>query len=143
MVGTGLGGAAACIDTHATGGSGGLYSTADDMARWLRHAIADPDGVLAVSHAVYRQRQALDAAIGFDEAGAMAGLALGWVSVAAAGAHPALLAKSGGGAGFMSYVAFAPGRDVGLFVAVNRADFGMFKGLTDQANALIATLATR
>ena len=32
----------------------------------------------------------------------MAGLGLGWVSVAAQGIHPALLAKSGGGAGFMT-----------------------------------------
>ena len=52
----------------------------------------------------------------------MAGLGLGWVSVAAQGIHPALLAKSGGGAGFMSYIAFAPGRDTGVFVAVNRVD---------------------
>ena len=73
----------------------------------------------------------------------MAGLGLGWVFVAADGARPALLTKSGGGAGFMSYLAFAPGRDVGVFVAVNRVDFSMFQVLTGGANALIATLATR
>jgi D-alanyl-D-alanine-carboxypeptidase/D-alanyl-D-alanine-endopeptidase len=73
----------------------------------------------------------------------MAGLGLGWVSVAAQGIHPALMAKSGGGAGFMSYIAFAPGRNVGIFVAVSRVDFGMFSGLTETANALIANLVTR
>lgn len=143
MVGSGLGGAVACVDTHATDGSGGLYSTGDDMARWLRHNIADPNGKLALSHAVYRQRQALQAAIGFDEGGPMAGLGLGWVTVAANGIHPMLIAKSGAGAGFMSYIAFAPGRDVGLFVAMNRVDFAMFYGMTKTANAIIASLATR
>jgi serine-type D-Ala-D-Ala carboxypeptidase/endopeptidase len=53
------------------------------------------------------------------------------------------VAKSGGGAGFMSHIAFAPGRNVGLFVVVNRVDFRMFRGLTESANALIATLVTR
>jgi serine-type D-Ala-D-Ala carboxypeptidase/endopeptidase len=53
------------------------------------------------------------------------------------------VAKSGGGVGFMSYVAFAPGRDVGLFVAVNRVDFAMFYGLVGATNGLIANLVTR
>jgi D-alanyl-D-alanine-carboxypeptidase/D-alanyl-D-alanine-endopeptidase len=143
MIGSGLGGSASCIDTHATDGSGGLYSTGNDMARWLRHNLADANGVLALSHAVYRPRQSMPVAIGFDEASPMAGLALGWVSVAAQGIQPMLLVKSGGGAGFMDYIAFAPGRDVGVFVAVNRVDFPMFFGLTDTANKLIASLVTR
>ncbi len=143
MVGSGIGGPAPCGDTRATEGSGGLYSTANDMARWLRHNLADANGVLALSHAVYRPRQAIPAAIGFDEASPMAGLGLGWVFVAAQGIQPALLEKSGGGAGFMSYIVFAPGRDVGVFVAVNRVDFPMFFGLTDAVHKLIASLVTR
>ncbi|WP_019904320.1 D-alanyl-D-alanine-carboxypeptidase/endopeptidase AmpH [Methylobacterium sp. 77] len=143
MIGSGLGGPATCVDTQATGGSGGLYSTGNDMARWLRHNLSAASGVLALSHAVYRQRQSMPAAIGFDEASPMAGLALGWVSVAAKDSEPALLVKSGGGAGFMSYVAFAPGRDVGVFVVVNRIDFAMFATLTGVTHKLIAGLATR
>jgi serine-type D-Ala-D-Ala carboxypeptidase/endopeptidase len=143
MIGSGLGGAASCVETHATDGSGGLYSTGNDMARWLRHNLADANGVLALSHAVYRPRQSMPAAIGFDEASPMAGLGLGWVTVAARGIEPMLLVKSGGGAGFMSYIAFAPGRDVGVFVAVNRVDFPMFFALTDATNKLIASLVTR
>jgi D-alanyl-D-alanine-carboxypeptidase/D-alanyl-D-alanine-endopeptidase len=143
MVGSGLGGPADCADSRATGGSGGLYSTGNDMARWLRHNIADPEGRLAIGHAVYRPRQALKAALGFDEAGPMAGMGLGWVNVAADGINPMLLAKSGAGAGFMSYVVFAPGRDVGVFVAVNRVDFEMFYGMTKAANAIVATLVPR
>ena len=45
--------------------------------------------------------------------------------------------------GFISYVAFVPGRDVGLFVAVNRVDFTMFFGLSTAANELLASLAPR
>jgi D-alanyl-D-alanine-carboxypeptidase/D-alanyl-D-alanine-endopeptidase len=143
MIGSGLGGAGSCVDTHATDGSGGLYSTGNDMARWLHHNLADTSGLLALSHAVYRQRQSMPAAIGFDEAAPMAGLGLGWVTVAAQGVQPMLVEKSGGGLGFMSYFAFVPGRDVGVFVAVNRVDFPMFFGLTDAVNKLIANLVTR
>ncbi len=143
MIGSGLGGAGPCVDTHATDGSGGLYSTGNDMERWLRHNLDDANETLALSHAIYRQRQALPAAIGFDEAGPMAGLGLGWVIMNAEGIRPALLAKSGGGVGFMSYIAFAPGRGVGVLVAVNRADFGMFAKLTEGANGIIANLVTR
>ncbi|ACL61417.1 D-alanyl-D-alanine-carboxypeptidase/endopeptidase AmpH [Methylobacterium nodulans] len=143
MIGSGLGGPATCVDTHATDGSGGLYSTGNDMARWLRHNLDSANPVLALSQAVYRPRQSMPAAIGFDDAAPMAGLGLGWVAVAARGIEPMLLIKSGGGAGFMSYVAFAPGRDVGVFVVVNRVDFAMFSSLTDAANKLIANLVTR
>ena len=113
------------------------------MAVWLRHNLEDPDGTLALSHAVYRPRQTIPAAIGFDNGGPMAGLGLGWVSVAADGIRPAVLATSGAGLGFMSYVVFAPGRHVGVFVVVNRLDFGTFAGLTAGADGLVATLATR
>jgi D-alanyl-D-alanine-carboxypeptidase/D-alanyl-D-alanine-endopeptidase len=143
MIGTGLGGALPCLDTHATDGSGGLYSTGNDMARWLRHNIEDPEGILALSHAIYRQRQAIPSAIGFDEAGQMAGLGLGWVTVAAHGIYPTPVAKTGGGAGFMNYIAFAPGRDVGVFVVMSRVDFAIFTPLTEAANTLIANLVTR
>jgi D-alanyl-D-alanine-carboxypeptidase/D-alanyl-D-alanine-endopeptidase len=143
MIGSGLGGPATCVDSHATDGSGGLYSTGNDMARWLHHNLDDPAGLLSLSHAVYRLRQSMPAAIGFDEAVPMAGLGLGWVTAAARGIEPALIVKSGGGAGFMSYIAFAPGRGVGVFLAVNRVDFQMFFGLADAANKLIASLVTR
>jgi D-alanyl-D-alanine-carboxypeptidase/D-alanyl-D-alanine-endopeptidase len=143
MIGSGLGGAGTCVDSHATDGSGGLYSTGNDMARWLRHNLDDSNGLLALSHAVYRPRQSIPSAIGFDEAAPMAGLGLGWVTTAAQGIEPMLVQKSGGGLGFMSYIVFAPGRDVGVFVAVNRLDLQMFFGLTAAANKLIATLVTR
>ena len=59
------------------------------MARWLHHNLADADGVLALSHAIYRPRQTMPVAIGFDEASPMEGLGLGWVFIAAKGIQPA------------------------------------------------------
>jgi D-alanyl-D-alanine-carboxypeptidase/D-alanyl-D-alanine-endopeptidase len=143
MTGSGLGGPDPCVDTRAIEGTGGLYSTGDDMARWLRHNLADGNGVLAMSHAAYRPRQSMPAAIGFDEAGPMAGLGLGWVTVAAEGIRPTIVQKAGALSGFMSYIAFAPGRDVGVFVAVNRLDFVMFSALAGATNNLIAGLVPR
>ncbi len=147
MTGSGLGGPIKCLNTEATQGNGGLYSTGDDMARWLRHNLdtANPAvwPVLAVAHAVYRQRQSMTAAIGFDESGPMSGLGLGWIMMSANGNLPMILQKAGGGGGFMTYLAFAPGRDVGVFWAVNRVDFNMGAALGGAANELIANLVTR
>jgi serine-type D-Ala-D-Ala carboxypeptidase/endopeptidase len=142
MTGSGDDDAAPCGDMHADG-SDGLYSTAGDMALWLRHNVREANDVLALSHAVYRPRQSMPAAVGFGEASPIAGLGLGWVSVAAQGIEPMLLVKSGGGPGFMSYIAFAPGRNAGMFVAVNRLDYSTFPALTDGANKLLASLVTR
>ncbi len=148
MMGTGLGAPAepVCGDTEATAASGGMYSTADDMVVWLRHLLGASDAgapVLAVSQAVYRMRQTMPAAIGFDEAGPMAGLGLAWVMQTGHGGMPMILEKSGGGGGFMTYVAFAPGRGVGVFVAVDRVDFGMFFGLVGGANQVLGELVGR
>ncbi|MGH6895336.1 MAG: D-alanyl-D-alanine-carboxypeptidase/endopeptidase AmpH [Geminicoccaceae bacterium] len=149
MTGYGIPGAEAapCVGTANIAASGGVYSTADDMVLWLRHNLARADAAvwptLALTHAAYVQRQDLDAAIGFDEAGTMDAIALAWLVEMADGHRPMILQKTGGLAGFMSYVAFAPGRDVGAFVAVNRIDFGMFAGLTEGVNELVAMLAPR
>jgi D-alanyl-D-alanine-carboxypeptidase/D-alanyl-D-alanine-endopeptidase len=53
------------------------------------------------------------------------------------------MAKSGGLAGFMTYVVLAPTRGVGVFVAVNRLNFPMFEGLKSGANSLVTDLAPR
>ena len=111
MMGTGLGAQPAPVWTLNRQRSGGLYSTADDMVLWMRHELqGDASPVLAISQAVYRLRQTMPAAIGFDEGASMAGIGLAWVMVAAHGTQPMLLDKSGGGGGFMTYVALAPGR---------------------------------
>jgi D-alanyl-D-alanine-carboxypeptidase/D-alanyl-D-alanine-endopeptidase len=54
-----------------------------------------------------------------------------------------IVQKAGAGAGFMTYIAFAPGRDVGIFWAMNREDFNMGSALAVATNELIANLVTR
>src|ERR1700722_4042656 len=49
MAGTGLGASTTCEDTHATDGSGGLYSTANDMAVLLANKLT-PNINLAMRH---------------------------------------------------------------------------------------------
>ncbi len=147
MTGSGFGKPSPCVNTEATQGNGGLYSTGNDVARWLRHNLdtANPVAwpVLTLAHAVYRQRQSMTAAIGFDESGPMSGLGLGWIIMSANGNLPMIVQKAGGGGGFMTYMAFAPGRDVGIFWAVNRLDFNMGAALGVATNELIANLVTR
>lgn len=136
-----------CVNTEATQGNGGLYSTGADMARWLRHNLdtANPVAwpVLSLAHAVYRQRQSMTAAIGFDASGPMSGIGLGWLTMSANGNVPMIVQKDGGGAGFMTYIALVPGRDVGIFWAVNREDLKMGVALGAAANELLANLVTR
>lgn len=116
------------------------------MARWLRHNLdaANPAAwpILTLAHAVYRQRQSMTAAIGFDESGPMSGIGLGWITMSANRHLPMIVQKAGGG-GFMTYIAFAPGRDVGIFWAVNKEDFNMGSALGVTANELVANLVTR
>ncbi len=147
MAGSGFGGPTKCANTEATQGNGGLFSTGNDVARWLRHNLdtANPVAwpVLTLAHAAYRQRQSMTAAIGFDESGPMSALGLGWIMMSANRNLPVILQKAGGGAGFMTYMAFAPGRDVAVFWAVNRLDFNMGAALGVATNELIANLVTR
>jgi D-alanyl-D-alanine-carboxypeptidase/D-alanyl-D-alanine-endopeptidase len=127
--------------------SGALYATADDMVRFMRWHLDrhDPagDAVRVIDHALYLQRDGLERAIGFDEGDAMSAIGLGWVGLAPEGPRPFLLTKSGGSQGFMTYMAFAPSRGVGIFVAVNQFNFAGFIQLAKAANGLVAQLAPR
>jgi len=133
------------LDTQAA--SGGLYSTADDMVRYMRWQLnrQDPAGdpVRIVDQALYRQRDGLTMAVGFDEGGRMDAIGLAWLGMMPEGPRPFVLQKTGGLQGFMSYLAFAPNRGVGVFVAVNQFNFGGFFQLAGAVNGLIAQLAPR
>jgi D-alanyl-D-alanine-carboxypeptidase/D-alanyl-D-alanine-endopeptidase len=133
------------LETQAASGS--LYSTADDMVRYMRWHLnrGDPVGdiVRVVDHALYRPRDGLDMAVGFDEAGRMDALSLAWLAMMPEGPQPFILQKTGGLHGFMSYLALAPSRGVGVFVAVNQFNFGGLSQIAKMANGLIAELAPR
>jgi D-alanyl-D-alanine-carboxypeptidase/D-alanyl-D-alanine-endopeptidase len=131
-----------CSDQSFHAASGGLYSTADDMARWMASELAagPPDPARRISQAIYVRRDQLAYASGVDVAGPANGIGLAWIELAADPAHPRLIEKTGGGYGFMTYVVLDPARRIGVFFAINRVSGGGLKRLAGDANDLVAAL---
>jgi len=96
--------------------------------------------VRTIDHAPYRWHDGLKAAVGVS-GNDMDALGLAWIISLPKANRPLIMAKSGGFAGFMTYVVLAPTRGAGVFVAVNRLNFPMFEGLMNGANSLITDLA--
>jgi serine-type D-Ala-D-Ala carboxypeptidase/endopeptidase len=128
-------------------GSGGLYSTPEDMVRWIAWHLDrswHPDVEMRLlDHAAYVYRDGLDPVFGLDESGRMDALGLGWIIMMPRGGHPLILQKAGGLQGVFSYVAFAPSRGVGAFAAINQFSFGAATTMARVVNKLIGTLAPR
>ena len=73
----------------------------------------------------------------------MDAMSLGWVVMQPAGNRPLILQKAGGMQGVFTYLAFAPMRNIGVFVAINQYDFPLAIGMAETVNALIEQLAPR
>jgi len=133
--------------TAVMAGASSLYSTPNDILRWLAWHLDrfSPQGaeLRLLDHAAYVPRDGLSPVAGFDEAGHMDAMGLGWVVMAAKGDRPLILQKTGGLQGIFSYAAFAPTRGVGVFVAINQFSIGAFAAATAAANGLIEQLAPR
>jgi serine-type D-Ala-D-Ala carboxypeptidase/endopeptidase len=128
-------------------GAGGLYSTPNDIMRWLkwhldRYGTKDVEMRL-LDHAAYLPRDGLSPVFGLDEGVEMDAMGLAWVVLAPGGNRPLILNKSGGLQGIFSYVAFAPSRNIGVFVAMNEFNAAGFEAMAKAANELIAELAPR
>ena len=128
-------------------GASSLYSTPNDMLRWLSWHLdrCAPQGaeVRLLDHAAYVPRDGLNPVAGFDEAGQMDAMGLGWIVMMPKGNRPLILQKAGGLQGIFSYAAFAPTRGVGVFVAINQFSVGGVMTMMAAANALIEQLAPR
>ena len=128
-------------------GSGGVFSTADDMARWLRYNLAIGSGprgaARTLAHSMYRSRQSLDAVIALDGSLPVGGLGLGWEINLPTDRTPLLIQKTGGFSGFLSYAVFVPGRGLGAFVVINRMDLAAFMKLLNGVNGMLSALAPR
>ncbi len=126
-------------------GSGGLYSTADDLLRWLRWHLdrfsAEGAEVRLLDHAAYLPRDGLRVVSGLDESGHMDALGRAWIVMQPEGDRPLILQKAGGLQGFLSYVAFAPTRGVGVFAAITAFDFNAAVIMAETVNDLITVLA--
>ena len=133
--------------TPIMAGASALYSTANDILKWLdwhldRFSAEDAEMRL-LDHAAYVQRDGLDPVYGFDESGRMDAMSLGWVVMELDGDRPLILQKAGGLQGMFVYSAFAPTRGVGAFVAINQFNFAAAGTMATFTNDLVAQLAPR
>jgi len=135
--------ASPCTDSQSAEGSGGLYSTPHDMALWLQAQLHPKSPVLQRAQQMVYRRRDLRAINGMDHAGQADALGLGWVYMDARAGQPAMLQKTGGGGGFLTYVAIDPQRRIGVFVAMTRSRHISPRGMINQANKLVTALATR
>ena len=127
--------------------AGGLYSTANDMARWMkwhldRFAATDRE-LRLLDHAAYLYRDGLTAVVGLDDAGSMDAMGLGWVINMPAPDRPLILQKTGGLQGFFAYLAIAPTRGVGAFFVMNEFSPSGFSAAVTATNRLIGQIAPR
>lgn len=127
--------------------AGGLYTTANDMLKWLAWHLDDSSAEDAewrrMLHAGWLWRDGLSPVSGLDDGGEMAAMGLGWVAVAPEGNRPMLLQKTGGLQGIFSYVAVVPSRRTGVFIAMNRFSVAGFPGMVEMANELVSSLTPR
>jgi serine-type D-Ala-D-Ala carboxypeptidase/endopeptidase len=132
-----------CSNTTAAAGSGGMYSTANDMTRWLEYLL-DLPGVPVhqdpAATATYIQASELRWTQGLAHAGVPNGIGLGWVHLSQADDPATIIEKTGGGAGYTTYIALNPGRHIGIFVAATE---GRHEGanIFRESNDLLTYLA--
>ncbi|ORM74369.1 D-alanyl-D-alanine-carboxypeptidase/endopeptidase AmpH [Pantoea wallisii] len=137
-------GASPCNNTLAAIGSGGVYSTPDDMGRWMQQFLDS-----AVNHRtpqidrlqtlIYRRDQ-LTKVEGMDVPGRADALGMGWVYMGPKAGRPGIIQKTGGGGGFITYMAMVPQQNVGVFVVVTRSPLTRFTPMSDGVNDLLTEL---
>ena len=156
-----------CTATENTAGSSGLYSTATDMGTWLKYLLG-ADGVAgqdarqslagqslagqslagqslagqgAAAQAVYLLPKDLVSEKGLDHAGEPTGIGLGWIHVLGPGKDAELVEKTGGGAGFTTYIAINHSRRTALFLAATEGRGDSHLNLFNAANKVLLALA--
>jgi D-alanyl-D-alanine-carboxypeptidase/D-alanyl-D-alanine-endopeptidase len=132
-----------CVDTQASGASGGVYSTPADMARFLQYLLHIPGSPAqpASALAVYLKPAQLKSVQGLNHAGDPSGIGLGWIQLGDPDSPSMVMEKTGGGAGFTTYIALIPRRQTGIFFAVSDGRGGAHIDLYREANNLLAALA--
>ncbi len=142
----GIGDEGPCADTQASGASGGVYSTSADMVRVLQYflhipATAGATARVAPAITVCLKPAQLKLVQGLSHAGDPTGIGMAWIQLGDPDGPSALMQKTGGGAGFETYVALIPKRQTGIFLAVTDGKGGAHIDLYHEANNLLAALA--
>lgn len=139
-----------CTVTENTPGSSGLYSTSTDMAIWLKYllgtgGLAKPDQKTVAQNpaaqAVYIVPSALTSEKGLDHAGTPTGIGLGWIHLLAPSDPSHIIQKTGGGAGFTTYIAINQSRHTAIFLAATDGPLGYQFNLFKGADNALLTLA--
>ncbi|AIX72944.1 MULTISPECIES: D-alanyl-D-alanine-carboxypeptidase/endopeptidase AmpH [Mixta] len=137
-------GASPCSNTLAAIGSGGVYSTPEDMGRWMQQFLNSDINVRTPQidrlQTLIYQRSQLTKVEGMDVPGKAEALGMGWVYIAPADGHPGIIQKTGGGGGFITYMAMVPQHNVGVFVVVTRTNLTRFRAMSDGVNDLLSEL---
>ncbi|QKJ88145.1 D-alanyl-D-alanine-carboxypeptidase/endopeptidase AmpH [Paramixta manurensis] len=136
--------ASPCMNTLAAIGSGGVYSTPDDMGRWMQQFLSSDvyrrsAQIDRLQTLIYKRAQ-LTKVEGMDVPGKADALGMGWVYMGPRDGHPGIIEKTGGGGGFITYIAMVPQQNVGVFVVLTRSSLTRFKVMSDGVNDMLAEL---
>ena len=133
-----------CTDTQPSGPSGGIYSTGADMARMLAYLlhIPAPGTPMGPAMRVYLNPAQLKSAQGLNHAGDATGIGLAWIQIGDPNSLSALMEKTGGGAGFSTYIALSPKTRTGIFLAVTDGKRRSQIDFYHEANNLLAAVAS-
>jgi serine-type D-Ala-D-Ala carboxypeptidase/endopeptidase len=135
-----------CTDTQSSAASAGVYSTPADITLWLQYLLATETPRLPAqdptAQAIYLQPESLLSQQGLDHAGPPTGIGLGWMHLLPTDSPAHLVEKTGGGAGFATYIVLNQSTHTAIFVAFTEGPapyngFNVFKA----TNNLLLTLA--
>ncbi|MFC0179981.1 D-alanyl-D-alanine-carboxypeptidase/endopeptidase AmpH [Thorsellia kenyensis] len=136
-----------CQDNRAAHGSGGIYSTPEDIGNWMQGFLNrsnQPSKRLTkeLLWAGFKREQFAEI-IGMDVPGKATYFGLGWAVLDPNDElnTPRIIQKTGGGGGFVTYMALIPEKNIGVFTVVTRTNESRFKGMSDNVNQLVAKLA--
>ena len=133
-----------CTDTQASAGSGGMYSTPNDMVRWLQYLLGLPGVPVqqnSAAQAVYILPSQLNGMKGLSHAGEPSGIGLGWIHLGLPEEPGMITEKTGGGGGFTTYIALVPARHTGIFVAMTEGRHSGHVNIFHEANNLVTLMA--
>jgi len=135
----------ACTATEATAGSSGLYSTATDMAIWLQYLLRtgspSTPAQSPVAQNIYILPSKLVGQKGLDHAGEPTGIGLGWIHILPADDPSHIIEKTGGGAGYETYIAINHSRRTAIFLAATDGSADTHLNLFNAANKLLLAVA--
>ena len=110
-----------CTITEPTAGSSGLYSTASDMTIWLKYLLAEGDPLGPTYSSSAQALRIMPSSLlhqqGLDHAGDPTGIGLGWIHILPLDSPSHIVEKTGGGAGFTTYIAINQARRTAVFMA--------------------------